>query len=236
MEKNIKKASIFTDSRSAVETLSNCVFDRDLNYLILILRNKLRSAQLQNIDIPLIWIPAHVGILGNETADFLAKEATRYGEAMEYLPPHSDFYSIAWQNFCENTKRYLSAQAELCGRQYFEFYPSFSKQSWFAKLNLKHEEIVTTSRIRSNHYNLNFSLFRCHIVSRPDCPCKSPRQDINHVWSCPLLESGRRGLIGALEGALEIPPPYDVFELLRVPSCDVIFPIMSFLRRHGINI
>jgi len=51
LEKNIKKASIFTDSRSAVETLSNCVFDRDLNYLILVLRNKLRSAQLQNIDI-----------------------------------------------------------------------------------------------------------------------------------------------------------------------------------------
>lgn len=50
LESDIKKASIFTDSRNAVESLSSDVLDKDLSYLILVLRNGLRSASLQDID------------------------------------------------------------------------------------------------------------------------------------------------------------------------------------------
>lgn len=86
MEKCIKKASIFTDFRSAVE--ANTIFDRDLNYLILILKNKLRSVDVQNIDILFIWIPLHVGILGNETADLLAGNAVHQDEIIDYFLQH----------------------------------------------------------------------------------------------------------------------------------------------------
>lgn len=50
-ERGIKRASIFTDSRSVVETLSNGSLDGNLSYFILVLRKKLRSAFLQSLDI-----------------------------------------------------------------------------------------------------------------------------------------------------------------------------------------
>jgi len=90
-----------------VETVSNESLNRDLPYLIFVLKNKLRSAFLQSLDITLAWVPSHVGILGNETADFLAGEAAQNGEAIDYLPPHTDFYSIAREKYHTTVERYL---------------------------------------------------------------------------------------------------------------------------------
>lgn len=107
LERDIRKASIFTDSRS-VETLSNSRLDRDyIDYLILALKNKLRSAFLQDLDVILIWILAHVGILGNETADYLAKEATCQGEAVDYLS-HTNFYCVHKENYHQAVGRHLT--------------------------------------------------------------------------------------------------------------------------------
>jgi len=46
---------------------------------------------------------------------------------------------------------------------------------------LKKEEIVLISRISSNHYNLNYSLFCKNLIESSICSCGDPRQDINHV-------------------------------------------------------
>jgi len=127
LERNIKKASIFTDSRNVVETVFRCMLDRDLSYLILVLKNKLRAAFLQDLDINLIWIPSHVGILGNETADFLAGEAIRHGEAIDYLPPHTD--SVVREKYFEAVEKHLLALAKNRGVQYFNFYPAFARSS-----------------------------------------------------------------------------------------------------------
>jgi len=119
-----------------------------------------------------------MGILGNETADFLAGEAARSGETIDYLPPHTDFYSVAREKYCATVERYLRAQAELRGAQYFGLYPAFAKRPWFSRFNLTRIEIVTICSIRANHYNLHYSLHRCGIIRRPACPCGCPRQDI----------------------------------------------------------
>jgi len=143
LEKGIKRSSIFTDSRIVVETVSSNSLDRDLSYLIFVLKNKLRSAFLQNLDITLVWVPSHVGILGNEMADFLAGEAAQNGETIDYLPPHTDFYSIAREKYHATVERYLRAQSELRGAQYFGLYPAFAKRPWFDRLNLTRMEITT---------------------------------------------------------------------------------------------
>jgi len=39
LERNIEKISIFTGSRSVVETVSSCTLDKDLSYLILVLKS-----------------------------------------------------------------------------------------------------------------------------------------------------------------------------------------------------
>jgi len=237
LERGIKRSLIFTDSRSVVETVSSNSLDRDLSYLLLVLKNRLRSAFLQNLDITLVWIPSHVGILGNETADYLAGEAAQSGETIDYLPPHTDFYSMAREKYYNTVENYLRAQSELRGAQYFGLYPAFSKRPWFDRLNLSRRKITTICRIRSNHYNLNYSLHRCGIVRRPDCPCGSPRQDIQHIlWICPLLNHHRTQLTGSLRKALGAPPPYDVFVVLKNPSIEIINPILTFLHKTDVYI
>lgn len=49
------------------------------SYLILKIKSLIKTLSTQNIEINLIWIPAHKGIIGNERTDSLAKEAIRTG-------------------------------------------------------------------------------------------------------------------------------------------------------------
>ncbi|EFN65457.1 hypothetical protein EAG_02275 [Camponotus floridanus] len=73
--------------------------------------------------------------------------------------------------------------------------------------------------------------YKCGIVEHLDCPCGSSQQDINHVlWSCPLLSGSRVQLTKALERVLNVPPPYNIFEILKAPSIEVVHPVISL---HG---
>lgn len=103
-------------------------------------------------------------------------------------------------------------------------------------INLNRFDIVTICRIRSNHYNSNYSLYRCNLVNSPSCDCGDPRQDINHIlWHCPLLNDHRLTLFNSLN-RLNFFLPFDVFKLLINPSQKIILPIISFLRKHNLSI
>ncbi|XP_050037951.1 uncharacterized protein [Dermacentor andersoni] len=69
---NIMSAAILTDSRAAL-----CMLARDYARVYLVVRVgcKLRHIVNQGCDLALQWIPAHIGLPGNEEADSLAKAA-----------------------------------------------------------------------------------------------------------------------------------------------------------------
>ncbi|EFN63458.1 hypothetical protein EAG_12796, partial [Camponotus floridanus] len=120
--------------------------------------------------------------------------------------PHTDFYAIAKEKYFSETKKYLSARSEIKGTQYFNLYPTFARRPWFDGFDLDRAEIATISRIRSNHYNLNYSLHRCGLVPHPRCHCGLSRQDINHIlWSCPLYECHRAPMLQSLRETLKSP-------------------------------
>lgn len=187
LENGVGKVTIFSDSRIVIDIVSSSRIDRDFNYLVLVLKSKLRSTFLQGLDVILTRIPAHAGILGNESADLLAKRTVREGEPSEYLPPHTDFYSLSRERYIKIAGDFLAAQAGRKGSQYFDLYPSFSANAWFSGLSLDCTGIITAARIHSNHYNLNYSLHRCNIVDSP--ACDALRQDISHFYH-PLVLSG----------------------------------------------
>ncbi|KMQ85160.1 pol-like protein [Lasius niger] len=93
LTKNILEASIFTDSRSLVEAISSSFF-KNHNILVVKIKDNLRIAKTHNVNIVIAWIPSHMGILGNEAADHLAKRAIRFGNMLYEPIPHSDFYSV----------------------------------------------------------------------------------------------------------------------------------------------
>ena len=64
---------ILSDSLSALEALKDCNhFDRNINKTLTIISELQESGR----GVTLVWVPAHVGIPGNEKADALAKAAT----------------------------------------------------------------------------------------------------------------------------------------------------------------
>ncbi|KAL6433720.1 hypothetical protein ACFW04_005764 [Cataglyphis niger] len=83
-------------------------------------------------------------------------------------------------------------------------------------MNLSREIIITLSRIRSNYYNLNYSLFRKNLIDE-SCPCGHPSQDINHVvFCCPNMSNKSLQLRSAVISAGH--QPTDIFDVLKNPT------------------
>jgi ribonuclease HI len=77
---NPPTAIIYTDSRDALDSIGN---PNNHSFLVEEIRKKAASLQKSEWRIKFSWVKAHAGILGNEVADTLAKEAAR-SENMQY--------------------------------------------------------------------------------------------------------------------------------------------------------
>jgi hypothetical protein len=69
------------------------------------------------------WIPAHVGLEGNERADILAKDGARNGTPIYYSLQLKDAYRILEETQREEWKNWYVLKMEK-GRAYFEVAPN----------------------------------------------------------------------------------------------------------------
>ncbi|XP_068206244.1 uncharacterized protein [Palaemon carinicauda] len=88
--------TIFSDARSVLQALE--VFNSS-NPLVLKILKWLSIIELRGLRVQFCWVPAHVGVCGNEKADSLAKNA-----ASELLPRR---YPIPYTDFLPNIKKLL---------------------------------------------------------------------------------------------------------------------------------
>ena len=84
------KITIFCDSRSVLESLQ-CF--NPLHPLVIEILEWLVLARRRDIDVGFCWVPAHVGIHGNEEADLLAKRAVERQPRI-YPLPYRDYMPI----------------------------------------------------------------------------------------------------------------------------------------------
>lgn len=115
------------------------------------------------LDIMLIWIPAHVGIKGNEVADKLAKRAISRGHLVTPNLPTTDIMAIANVKARNRSKRFFLKIFSEKGIKYFEHNLLESTKAWFTNINVDRSVITTTCRFRSGHYNSRELLFRLFI-------------------------------------------------------------------------
>jgi len=88
------------------------------------------------------------------------------------------------------TKSLASLTNNCLAKDVHYFFRSPPPKPWFSRLALPREQIVAIGRLRSNHYNLNYSLNRKNIVASSACSCEDPRQDFNYiVFRCPLINN-----------------------------------------------
>ncbi len=84
-ERKIQNAVIYSDSYSIIVSIDNQKSESRPDLILEILQNLFELKQ-SIIEVKFIWVPAHVGIKGNEEADELAKQAVDDGMIETELP------------------------------------------------------------------------------------------------------------------------------------------------------
>ncbi|GBO29232.1 putative RNA-directed DNA polymerase from transposon X-element [Araneus ventricosus] len=174
-----QKFCIYSDSMSALEALSH-PHDR-AHPLVLDIVCLLRNLQSRGLEILFCWIPSHVGINGNESADAAAKSATIY---FERPLPYSDVkkwfshhIKSLWQELWDQqTRNKLRTIHPLIG-----MWPIVPMRTFDVKL----------TRLRIGHSRLTHK----HLLSGERCPaCTTCQVDltIHHILvECPVFNNHR---------------------------------------------
>ena len=89
---NTDDCAIFTDSLSSIQGLRDTSSDAPLRMSIL---ERVREADRRGIAVTIVWVPSHVGLTGNESADRAAKAAALDTPGQLTLLPANDLSSRA---------------------------------------------------------------------------------------------------------------------------------------------
>ncbi|OXU19540.1 hypothetical protein TSAR_008969 [Trichomalopsis sarcophagae] len=128
---------IFTDSLSVLENLKSTKDSVTINRYILSIKQKYVEFRKKNKESKLnfFWVPSHIGILGNEKADEIAKKATERNypnvSCVPYTDLHEKFKRLAQSRSNDIIKKHMFEKGIL----YFKLYYSEKTKPWFHQKN-----------------------------------------------------------------------------------------------------
>ena len=236
-ENQFREFRIFTDSQSIVKALSfGGGFGRESPLLVQARDNMFQAMNL-GIEIKIIWIPSHKGILGNEMVDEAAKNAAMKENLMNVAIPFSDIIPTYKQICYKKNQEELIKISENKGNFYFENFYNYNKKPWFSTMfNLPRKTITFINRLRSNHTLLNNSLFKYKIVNSDLCKCGKEADTADHIfWHCDLYTVERKIMIRKLN-KLKLYGPFSIYSLVLNLNISVIEIISEFIFKSKINI
>lgn len=174
---------IYSDSRSALQTVTNSY---SLHPLAVETRANIRNSRVQNKEISLFWIKAHAGLVGNERADELAKEAAK---RMKRKPDY-DLCPISFvkrqtrlDTLDEWNRRYSSGETAKVTKWFF---PDAVEAYKIVK-KLQPDAIIT--QVMTGHGGFSEYLNRFGCKEDPSCICEpGTKEDVEHIlFECPVF-------------------------------------------------
>ncbi|XP_055499259.1 uncharacterized protein LOC129701820 isoform X1 [Leucoraja erinacea] len=147
------KVLICSDSLSAIQSIGSGASHRrpDLVYEILLL---LSQVTRRGSDVTLLWVPAHIGVLGNEKVDKLAKEAVKKRNIDVNLQlSKSEGKHIVWKKINQEWQQYWEQETK--GRR---LYSLQNRVGITARRGGNRREQVVLTRLRIGHTHLNSTL------------------------------------------------------------------------------
>ncbi|XP_071574599.1 uncharacterized protein [Temnothorax nylanderi] len=182
----------------------------------------------------LVWIPAHVGIVGNEMADGMAKEAAEEGADPSILVPVGDLLLGARRETWDATQLSIIRDSLHKGTFYFDlFYDRLAMKPWFSKVNAERYFVTLINRLRANHYNFGSSLKRKGYIDSDRCECGYECKDIHHVLLRCHKYDDRRVKMDMELRAAGYTEEIDIYRLIQSKNWDVLYIIFNFLKYTG---
>lgn len=233
----IGKYIVASDSLSSIQAIITRKISARTNQLIIDIVSNIYELHINGCNITLLWIPAHVGIPGNEQVDTIAKQAAANG-VPSISPP-------LWQDHIPELRAYVSQEWQdtwrsgVLGRYFFSIQPVTKRKPWFEAFEghlLQRFEIRIANRLASNHYCLNHHLNRISIVDSALCSRCGDYESADHIlFDCRELQH-RDELVKHLiaAGAMK---PLEIRGILALcRSASTIKHICEFLRANELTI
>ncbi|KAL0850679.1 hypothetical protein ABMA28_006624 [Loxostege sticticalis] len=182
-----KSYGLYSDSMAALETVVN---HSSLHPLAVESRENLRKAFIQGKDVSLFWIKAHAGLLGNERADDLAKEAalaSRKKPDYDRCPVSFAKRTIRYRSIMKWRDRYVNGETAATTKLFF---PDAVDAYRLVK-KLKPTGLLT--QILTGHGGFSQYLHRFKCGESPSCVCDPAiEQTVPHLLiDCPIYDKLR---------------------------------------------
>ena len=220
-KKRSQKFIVYTDSRSAVEALKNYY---PKNTLVQEIKYSLHRLCERGIEVEICWIPAHVGIRGNEDADRAAKSATHMTRSginipiNDYMPLIKSKLVNRWQELWNNvTENKLKELKSTVG-------------FWKTSLQKERHMSVILSRLRIGHTKITHG----YLMNSPHDPAPICRQcntliTVKHILcDCTNFTVHRRNSFGnkSLKEILSDSPNFSIYPIIRfLKKCNLLYKI-----------
>ena len=214
------KIVIYSDSRSALEALKGYTHK---NPLVLQIKMKLNIYYSQGLNIEFCWIPAHVGINGNEKADAAAKSAIDSPTYITKLPANDYITTVKsvinkkWQNQWNeepNTNKLKEIKS--------------SVSLWESSIQNSRKVEVILTRTRLGHTRLTHGwLMSTPHGDIPQCTNCNCILTVKHIF-CECNSFDRERVLCFGRGTLTLS------EILADSQSFSVSKILMFLRRTGL--
>ena len=188
-----RKCVIYTDSKSAIDAISKY---NSFHPLVQKAQEWLFRIEARFKSVCFCWVPAHVGIKGNELVDKEAKAACTNNSVDIPDIPHSDLYktikSYIWKKWQDRWASPLLAN----NRKYRSIRPEVF--NWYSVFNKDRRTEVVLARLRIGHTRLTHK-FLLEGSDAPECAhCDCPLTVEHILVHCQMHAAVRRkhGLAG----------------------------------------
>lgn len=233
-----KEIVILSDSLSVLKALNNiCSFSVKTNPYIIKIKHIAHDIMQSSKKVIFIWIKAHIGLIYNERADTLAKEAIKDGIECPNHTCLTDNYVIckdkakekwkdSWKQFCSNGPT-----------SYCRIQPIIPHAFWHNDLNASRKYVTTLIRVRFGHACYPAHLHKIGVLPSENCPHCGIKGDLNHIFfGCTNHINATTKLIKNVISNCNTLAPFCISNLLSLNSKSVHNSIIAFLDEVNIKL